>query len=205
MMIWSHIHTGEKSKTYCPTLKHTHTRTHSHTQAHTHTHTHTHTRTHARTHARTRTRTHTHRQKQKNAGVTLNSVRSHSGAFQTSEYHHARTNSTCMLLRVLACFHVRVFPSLPFVCWLRVFERALRGTCEGSIMRWKGEAGPLSIYLLSWCFEPSQPQRISSGLNTNFNLQVIYFTSVLLLLLFLAYSYSAGTQHGNLHPAGRPI
>ena len=24
--------------------------------------------------------------------------------------------------------------------------------------------------MVSWCFEPSQPQRITSGLNTNFNL-----------------------------------
>ena len=34
------------------------------------------------------------------------------------------------------------------------------------------------LYLVSWCFEPSQPQRITSGLNTNLlYLQVIYFTS----------------------------
>ena len=28
--------------------------------------------------------------------------------------------------------------------------------------------------LLSWCFEPSQPHRITSGLNTNFNLSPSY-------------------------------
>ena len=29
-------------------------------------------------------------------------------------------------------------------------------------------------YLVSWCFEPSQPQRITSGLNTNFIPSSIY-------------------------------
>ena len=29
-------------------------------------------------------------------------------------------------------------------------------------------------YLASWCFEPSQPQRITSGLNTNFTLSPSY-------------------------------
>ena len=28
--------------------------------------------------------------------------------------------------------------------------------------------------LVSWCFEPSQPQRITSGLNTNFTLSLSY-------------------------------
>ena len=30
------------------------------------------------------------------------------------------------------------------------------------------------ILLVSWCFEPSQPQRITSGLNTNFTLSPSY-------------------------------
>ena len=29
-------------------------------------------------------------------------------------------------------------------------------------------------YLVGWCFEPSQPQRITSGLNTNFTLSPSY-------------------------------
>ena len=32
---------------------------------------------------------------------------------------------------------------------------------ETALFRWK---------LVSWCFEPSQPQRITSGLKTNFSL-----------------------------------
>ena len=30
------------------------------------------------------------------------------------------------------------------------------------------------IYLVSWCFKPSQPQRITSGLNTNFTVTPSY-------------------------------
>ena len=60
--------------------------------------------------------------------------------------------------------------------------------------------------LVAWCFEPSQPQSITSGLNTNFYLQFIHFishyTTSHVFLFFVAYLFSAGTQHGNLHPAG---
>ena len=75
---------------------------------------------------------------------------------------------------------------------------------------------------VSWCFEPSQPQRITSGLNTNFNLSPSYsfhkshtITQILSTIsegktrktvtYFWAYLYSASTQHGNLHPAELPI
>ena len=63
-------------------------------------------------------------------------------------------------------------------------------------------------WLVSWCFKPSQPQRITSGLNTNLTIQVkYYFTSHHRSTnhVFLAYLYAASTQHGNLHPAGWPI
>ena len=53
--------------------------------------------------------------------------------------------------------------------------------------------------LVSWCFEPSQLQRMTSGLNTNFTLSPSHHTTS---HVFLAYLYSVGTQHGNLHPAG---
>ena len=82
--------------------------------------------------------------------------------------------------------------------------------------------------LVSWCFEPSQPQRITSGLNTNFNLSPSHsfhksldHKSFLLKpqlkfypqfrnakpekndnTCFGSYLYSASTHHGNLHPAG---
>ena len=48
----------------------------------------------------------------------------------------------------------------------------------------------------------------TSGLNTNFTLSPSYSfhkSSYRKSWLFLAYLYSAGTQHGNLHPAGWPI
>ena len=62
----------------------------------------------------------------------------------------------------------------------------------------------------SWCFEPSQQQRITSGLNTNFTLSPsqshsFHKSSYHKSVFFLAYLYSAGTQHKNLHPAGWPI
>ena len=85
--------------------------------------------------------------------------------------------------------------------------------------------------LVIWCFEPSQPQRIASGLNTNFNLSPIYSfnkslyhksfflffpktTAQILSTIsesktqktcFWAYLYSVGTQHGNLKSAWWPI
>ena len=61
--------------------------------------------------------------------------------------------------------------------------------------------------LVSWWFEPSQPQRITSGPNTNFILSHIYsfHKPWYQKWCFLAYLYSAGTQHGTLHPAGWPI
>ena len=63
--------------------------------------------------------------------------------------------------------------------------------------------------LVSWCFEPSQPRRITSALNTNFTLSPSYSFHKSSYHkswgFFLAYLYSVDTQHGNLHPAGRPI
>ena len=49
--------------------------------------------------------------------------------------------------------------------------------------------------------------RITSGLKTNFTLSPSYsFQSHSTTIhVFWAYLYSAGTQHGNLHPAGWPI
>ena len=77
---------------------------------------------------------------------------------------------------------------------------------------------------VSWCFKPSQPQRIIPGLKTNFTLSIhstsryttsLFFTNSINRFgtqtkknkntCFGAYLYSAGTQHGNLHRAGWPI
>ena len=61
--------------------------------------------------------------------------------------------------------------------------------------------------LVSWCFDPSQPQRITSRLNINFTLSSSYsfHKSYHKPCFFLAYLYSVGTQHRNLHPTGWPI
>ena len=72
-------------------------------------------------------------------------------------------------------------------------------------------SGQIQSQLVSWCFEPSQPQRITSGLNTNFTLSPSYsfhessYRKSCFFVGFFAYLYSVGTQHGNLHPAGWPI
>ena len=76
--------------------------------------------------------------------------------------------------------------------------------------------------MVSWCFEPSQPQRITSGLNTNFTLSPSYSFHKSSHHLFFEPIYtpraistgtrilhsdplhSAGDQHGNPHPAQRP-
>ena len=66
---------------------------------------------------------------------------------------------------------------------------------------------------LSWCFEPSQPQRMTSGLNTNFILSPGYSfykslhqkSYAFFSFFFSLFICCAGTQHGNLHPARWPI
>ena len=68
----------------------------------------------------------------------------------------------------------------------------------------------IAVIIVSWCFEPSQPHRITSGLNTDFTLSPSYSFHKSSyhkswVFFFLAYLYSVGTQHGNPHPAGWPI
>ena len=47
------------------------------------------------------------------------------------------------------------------------------------------------LKLVSWCFEPSQPQRITSGLNTNFTLSPSYsFHKSCFLSLFTFHEHS---------------
>ena len=74
--------------------------------------------------------------------------------------------------------------------------------------RQQAQEGKLS-WSVSWCSEPSQPQRITSGLKTNFTLSPSYSfhksSYHKSCCFFLPYLYSADTQHGNLHPAGWPI
>ena len=61
--------------------------------------------------------------------------------------------------------------------------------------------------LVSWCFEPSQPQRITSGLNTLFALSPSYsfHESFYHKSCIWAYLYSTGTLHRNLHLTGWPV
>ena len=64
------------------------------------------------------------------------------------------------------------------------------------------------VSLISRCFEPSQPQWITSGLDTNFTLSPSYQfhkSSYHKSCFYLACFHSAGTQHGNLPSAGWPI
>ena len=73
---------------------------------------------------------------------------------------------------------------------------------------WVPSATPPFLKSVSWYFEPSQPQRITSGLNTNFTLSPSYSfhrSSYYKSCFVLAYLYSADTQHGNLPPAGWPV
>ena len=61
--------------------------------------------------------------------------------------------------------------------------------------------------LVSWCFEPSQPQWITSGLNTNFTLspshsfhKSSYHKSCFLSQIYILWALNTGTcnQQGNL-------
>ena len=83
----------------------------------------------------------------------------------------------------------------PFECWNHT-QIIVQSTSQHRIL------------LVSWCFEPSQPQRITSGLNTSFILSPSYSFHKSLHhkpYVFFAYLYSVGTQHGNLAPAKWPI
>ena len=94
--------------------------------------------------------------------------------------------------------------------------------CHSEIVQ--ASAAGLVSSLVSWSSEPSQLQRVTSGLKTNFSLSLsklsipqvitpqVSFSQILSTISerrprktitgFGAYLYSAGTQHGNLHPAG---
>ena len=65
---------------------------------------------------------------------------------------------------------------------------------------------PVSQFV-SGCFQPSQPQRITSGLKTNFSISPSYsfHSHHTTSHIFRACWYSTGTQYGNLHPAGWAI
>ena len=64
------------------------------------------------------------------------------------------------------------------------------------------------IFLVRWCFEPSQPQKITSGLNTNFSLSPnhsFHKSSYRKSFLF-CFSLYVFREHSTREPAsGRPI
>ena len=132
-------------------------------------------------------------------------------------------------------------PALPSAWLSKECYRARKQTPEREAVCWpcgadedsscgEGHWGGRLKDLVSWCFEPSQTQRITPGLNTNFSLSPSYSfhkslyhksffpqtTAQSLSAIsecktkktntcFGAYLYSASTQHGNLQPAGWPI
>ena len=49
-----------------------------------------------------------------------------------------------------------------------------RRWCQNEKKKKKNMVNRLVSYLVSWCFEPGQPQRITSGLKTNFSLSPSY-------------------------------
>ena len=77
------------------------------------------------------------------------------------------------------------------------------GSATLSQLAFRGEVS----YLVSWCFEPSQPQRITSGLNTNFTRspsysfhKSSYHKSCFLSLFYIPRALNTGTciQQGDL-------
>ena len=89
----------------------------------------------------------------------------------------------------------------------------LLSNTDEKLIRLSFEEGTIISYIVSLLLLWAQSTtgdyiRAEHKLNSMY-LQVIHFTShhttSLFLYFFLAYLYSAGTQHRNLHPAGRPI
>ena len=124
----------------------------------------------------------------------------------------SRTCCTCIVYLIcrspqhqLACGWGRSLPTLTSCRWT---QTRVHGKSQGPVALAERDFSSL----VSRCFKPSQPQRITSGLSTNFTLspsysfhKSSYHNSCFVLFVFLAYLYFAGTQHGSLHPAGWPI
>ena len=68
------------------------------------------------------------------------------------------------------------FKCSPFEAWSRsVYSHTCYANCQGFLPRLFLPSRSIQpSKLVSWCFEPSQPQRITSGLNTNFTLTPSY-------------------------------
>ena len=95
---------------------------------------------------------------------TQTRARAHAHSFTHSlSYIHTHTHThTCMNTHT----HTLISPT-PVRSRVRTeYTRLTRG------LPWF--SSQILCYLVSWCFEPSQPQRITSGLNTNFTLSPSY-------------------------------
>ena len=128
-----------------------------------------------------------------------------------SSWKYLDFSTICLLLLLLSDFyfidlifalHCFVYSLLFYTCFL----------CSGpqSFIFLRPQRQLKVSQLVSWCFEPSYPQRITPGLNTNFTVspsdsfhRSSYYKSC--CCCFFAYLYSVGTQHGAPHLAGWPI
>ena len=141
--------------------------------------------------------------------------RSHRKARAVSRSSYARA-----VVWQIVCRGCKTFPTALTLVWKRMWRGVERHVERISKSK-----------LVSWCFEPSQQHRITSGLNTNFSLspsysfhrslyhKSLFFSQTTPQILFQsserktgktntcfgAYLYSTSTQRGNLHPAGWPI
>ena len=105
--------------------------------------------------------------------------------------------------------HNRLVPWAGVTVWGQHWDQTLHTQCMSQIRVHHSSSHMVSL-LVSWCFESSRPQRITSGMNKNFILSPSYsfhksWYHKSCLLFFLAYLYSTGSQHRNLHPARWPI
>ena len=83
------------------------------------------------------------------------------------------------LTYVLLTYVLRMFSSLTSSSRKSILANAKHlwaGVVKGFLFKtallspWENSLAEVRTQLVSWCFEPSQPQRITSGLNTNFKL-----------------------------------
>ena len=104
-------------------------------------------------------------------------------------------------------------------------------SCDLKVLSYFQSFDASAVIVVIWCFEPSQLQRVTSGLKANFNLsQGLFILQVIIpqISFFSSHNsnsiqnfgmqtqkdnstcfgvclYSVGTQHRNLHPARWPI
>ena len=173
-------------------------------QANTVTRARTHTHTHTRPPHTTHTHTHTHiAQRQFNPAneldpIPFDSIKENSTIYRDSVESHS------------VCKENRTMLSDGRRAKVNISHAALPTRSAAHILLLGFVACKYDL-LVSRCFEPSQPHRITSGLNTNFTLSPSYsfhnssYNKSCFVVVFWAYLYPSGIQHGNLHQTGWPI